>query len=78
MEEVLWRTGFLGVKLENLRAFGHKKDFVEAFIGELKIYGFGVVFEMSSHLASANFRVYSIFVPSSLPLSHLTTSSGLV
>ena len=58
MEELLWRTAFLGVKLENLRAFGHKKDLVEACIGELKIFRFedscSYFFEMSSHLASAN------------------------
>ena len=63
MEELRWRIAFLGVKLENLRAFGHEKDLVEACIGELKIYSLKIVarthfFEMSSHLASANLPPY--------------------
>ena len=79
MEEVFGRTRFPGVKSENLRAFGHKKDFVEAFIGELEIYRFGGVFETSSRLASANFPLFGPTYLRAFKLaSHLSTSSSLV
>lgn len=53
MREALWRAVFSEADFERFKALGHRKDFVTACIGEMKICEFGDSLELKSILAIA-------------------------